>query len=81
MTLARLLELEARLRRVREYNENDLRDATRDVLMLTGAGAALAERGRRKRAWLDAFDRSTLVSVDPSDAVEWFRSLFGSHAA
>ena len=43
MTLARLLELEARVRRVREYNENDLRDATRDVLMLTGAGAALAE--------------------------------------
>jgi hypothetical protein len=73
MALVRLLELEARVRRVKEYNQNDLRDAARDVLMITGAGAALAERGRRKRAWLDAFDRSTLVSGDPSDAIEWFR--------
>jgi hypothetical protein len=50
--LARLcvsLELEARVRRVKEYNENELREAARDVLMITGAGAALADRGRQSR--------------------------------
>jgi hypothetical protein len=79
--LIRFLDRESRVGRAREYNGNDLRDAARDVLVLSGAEAALAERGRRKRAWLDALDRSTLVSRDPSEAIEWFRSLVGSRAA
>jgi hypothetical protein len=71
---AQAVEREALLQRARTYWTSDLHEAARDVLILDGRYQRLADRARRKRAWLDANGGvEEILTHHPAEAVAWFR--------